>query len=269
MDSENPETGKFTLTQAARSTSAAPTYFNGKRIDAQEKETYFYDGGVFANNPVAIGLELALIKTSLKNIRLISISTGTARSSEDSNWTSDILGLLTKSKEEIQQESYLSQWYDKTKGWFSKKGVDVLTEYKFLDDEGGDKKGVLDWMNIELLACLAMDLQKQNETMMSYYEPILNKSDGTNRYWRLDPTLKEPIDLADASQLGTLEQVAHDYINENESMLNEIANDVSVKIDIVDKMLSKIKGLVNDLSNHRVDESKKLEITQLLSTLRL
>jgi len=59
---ENPLTNDFLMRQVARSTSAAPTYFEPCRIASGDDKPYWalVDGGVFANNPAMCAFAEAL-----------------------------------------------------------------------------------------------------------------------------------------------------------------------------------------------------------------
>ena len=124
---------------AARSTSAAPTYFDPLIID---KDHFNYDGGIFANNPAIWGLIVASQQAKLEDITLISVGTGKAdvnRVDEDmdkeiNNNIQDNFWLKTL-KKTITSAAY----------W---KGVNVT------DDDGKVKRGVADWINAEVILSL-------------------------------------------------------------------------------------------------------------------
>lgn len=63
------EDQNYTVLGAGRSTSAAPTYFEGYKGKN-------FDGGVFANDPKYWGFSLALLHTPIENIRVMSFGTG-------------------------------------------------------------------------------------------------------------------------------------------------------------------------------------------------
>ncbi len=68
------------LLDVAMATSAAPTYFPPHRINAAGNDYgYFADGGMFANNPVLNGINVAIATrpdVRLDNIQAVSIGTG-------------------------------------------------------------------------------------------------------------------------------------------------------------------------------------------------
>lgn len=196
---------------------------------------------------------MALLHTSVDNIRLISVSTGSAKCAEDKNFSELFKNVTQKSKEDLNQENLFSQWYQKTTGWLCKKSVDYLDSYKFLDDEGGPKNGPFDWLNIELLSCLAFDIQKQHDIMFQYYGPRLNH-DG-KRYWRLDPIMDEEVDLADAAKSPLLEQIAQDYIKNNPDEFSEIVEELLKPVSLIDKMINKLNLMVSELQQEMSREN--------------
>lgn len=80
----------YPLWQIARSTSAAPTYFEPSKIDKGANDFLaLIDGGVIANNP-SICAYVEAMKAKPKNILLVSIGTGTLekpiRYDDAKNW---------------------------------------------------------------------------------------------------------------------------------------------------------------------------------------
>lgn len=67
---------KMPAWEAARATSAAPTFFQGHRFGRD----YYLDGGLFANNPVMLAIIEALhvYDLSIEQIKVLSIGTGNA-----------------------------------------------------------------------------------------------------------------------------------------------------------------------------------------------
>jgi len=75
FDSENEADKNRTVLGVGRATSAAPTYFEGSKM---EEGKIYYDGGCFANDPSSWGLVLASTKVKLDSVRLVSVGTGYA-----------------------------------------------------------------------------------------------------------------------------------------------------------------------------------------------
>jgi hypothetical protein len=70
----------FLMRDAARATSAAPTYFEPARLPAATPRGFhaLVDGGVYANNPAMCAYVEALCKWSPERIVLVSLGTGEA-----------------------------------------------------------------------------------------------------------------------------------------------------------------------------------------------
>lgn len=69
----------FKMWQAAAATSAAPTFFDAAFIarHSDNSKKYHVDGGIFANNPIQIGINRLLEKgIKLEDIEVVSIGTG-------------------------------------------------------------------------------------------------------------------------------------------------------------------------------------------------
>jgi uncharacterized protein len=68
----------FPITQVARATSAAPTYFEPCKIDTPEGTNYYalVDGGVFANNPTMCAYVDAKIAHPKADFLVVSLGTG-------------------------------------------------------------------------------------------------------------------------------------------------------------------------------------------------
>jgi patatin-like phospholipase/acyl hydrolase len=64
------------MKQAARATSAAPTYFEPERLTADGTEFALCDGGVFANNPAMSAYAEARRRHPRARVRLVSLGTG-------------------------------------------------------------------------------------------------------------------------------------------------------------------------------------------------
>ena len=95
----------FAMRDAARSTSAAPTYFEPARVPTSGATGYqaLVDGGVYANNPAMCAYVEALCKWTPERIVLLSLGTGEAvqpipyKSAKDwglVNWAQPILNVV-------------------------------------------------------------------------------------------------------------------------------------------------------------------------------
>ncbi len=87
LESDDAQFDHLTLTDVARATSAAPTYFKPKSLrlrapDGRLSETFLIDGGIYKNNPAALAFSKAekifgRQEILDRGIILISIGTGT------------------------------------------------------------------------------------------------------------------------------------------------------------------------------------------------
>ena len=95
------------LWQAARATSAAPTYFPPFEVDWAGQRRSFVDGGVWANNPAGVAIVESLALTSARGLTgtsvvMVSLGTGVAPPGvlfdADASWLGsarDLAGLAT------------------------------------------------------------------------------------------------------------------------------------------------------------------------------
>ncbi len=73
------DTYDCTIVEAARATSAAPTYFKGIRIKGRGATGYYVDGGLLCNNPIHFVLDEAEFAFSSHGISsIVSLGTGAA-----------------------------------------------------------------------------------------------------------------------------------------------------------------------------------------------
>lgn len=72
------ESYNFLMRDAARATSAAPTYFEPEGIDKEEKRYALIDGGMFANNPAMCAFVDAIreFNRGLDEVFMVSLGTG-------------------------------------------------------------------------------------------------------------------------------------------------------------------------------------------------
>lgn len=92
----------FTVKEAARATSAAPTYFPPAIIyDKNEnKKRYLIDGGIYANNPVLVAYsEARKLYPNCKKFHILSLSTASNEySMEDIDISGGLMGWIDPSK---------------------------------------------------------------------------------------------------------------------------------------------------------------------------
>jgi len=77
LSSEDEETRDVSILEAARATSAAPTYFPAMNVHLKSKEMLAVDGGIAANNPAELAyFDIEKKFGNSKKINLISLGTG-------------------------------------------------------------------------------------------------------------------------------------------------------------------------------------------------
>ncbi len=179
----------FRVTDVARSTSAAPTYFEPAKIKSRSGQRFhFIDGGVFANNPTLCAYAEArklkfseLLKRddkpdlpSAKNMLIVSIGTGT-----------------------VKKPYHFSELKD---------------------------VGQLGWIQpvIDIL------MSGNSETVDYQLKQIYSTLSGSNKkdYYRLEPPLREALsemDVASSINLENLRQAGLWFVNKNKETLDEIA----------------------------------------------
>jgi patatin-like phospholipase/acyl hydrolase len=83
IKSFHPEHRTLAMWQAARATSAAPTYFEPADLPIESGRAVLVDGGVFVNNPAASAYAEAVRGWTNEDILLVSIGTGSETGSYD------------------------------------------------------------------------------------------------------------------------------------------------------------------------------------------
>lgn len=179
----------FRVKDIARSTSAAPTYFEPAKIHSQSGQTfYFIDGGMFANNPALCAYaEVRKLKfsellgrndkpdlPSAKDMLLISIGTGT-----------------------------------------------VKKPYYYNDLKNA---GQLGWIQPVIDILMSGNTETVDYQLKQMYKTLSRKH--KNDYYRLEPSLREAMpdmDLATTINLENLRQAGLWYVNKNKETLDEIA----------------------------------------------
>jgi patatin-like phospholipase/acyl hydrolase len=105
---------EFTVAQAARATSAAPTYFPPAIVydKKEDKRRYLIDGGIIANNPVLMAYsEARKLYPNCKKFHILALSTASNDyAMEDVDVTGGLMGWIDPSKgAPIQKISATSQ----------------------------------------------------------------------------------------------------------------------------------------------------------------
>jgi patatin-like phospholipase/acyl hydrolase len=178
----------FKMTQVARATSAAPTYFEPTRILSPKQMAYsLVDGGVFANNPSVLAYAEAK--------ELYKIRTGRA------------INDLPKPEEGIPY-FMLSLGTGRT-----------YNPYKYEDAKGW---GAPKWIR-PMIDILMQGVSETVDYQMRYLLP--DDPDGTPRYRRINPLIPAELsemDNADADNIKGLMQKAQEAIEDNTEELDRI-----------------------------------------------
>ncbi|MGJ8591198.1 MAG: patatin-like phospholipase family protein [Aquaticitalea sp.] len=182
----------FKVKDIARSTSAAPTYFEPAKIHSESGQTfYFIDGGMFANNPTLCAYAEArklkfseLLKRedkpdfpSAKDMLTISIGTGT-----------------------IKKPYYFNEL--KT-------------------------AGKLEWIQPVIDILMSGNSETVDYQLKQMYKTLSRNH--KNDYYRLEPSLREALpdmDVATTVNLENLRQAGLWYVNKNKETLDEIASKI-------------------------------------------
>ncbi len=179
----------FKVKDVARSTSAAPTFFEPAKIQSESGQTYYFiDGGVFANNPTLCAYaEARKLKFSTllerddkpdlptaKDMLIVSIGTGT-----------------------------------------------VKKPYHFLELKNA---GELGWIQPVIDILMSGNSETVDYQLSQMYKTLTGNN--KNDYYRLEPSLREAfpeMDLASTINLENLRQAGLWFINKNKEMLDDIA----------------------------------------------
>ena len=182
----------FKIRDVARSTSAAPTYFEPAKVQSQSGQTfYFIDGGMFANNPALCAYAEArklkfseILKRedkpdlpSAKDMITVSVGTGT-----------------------------------------------VKKPYYFSDLKNA---GELGWIQPVIDILMSGNTETVDYQLAQMYETLSGKN--KNNYYRLEPSLREALsemDLATSANLENLKQAGLWFVNKNNETLDEIAGKI-------------------------------------------
>lgn len=198
----------FPLTDIARSTSAAPTFFKPSVLETEENgQVSFVDGGVFANNPAILAYSEAkeLWKRSRKR-EVIEMNSGTTKgfnpvvSADDDDFPFFMLSIGTGYTKSSIDGTIASEW--RNKDWFEPLMTDIFM------------RGVAE------------------STHFTMQHLLPDYQNGDKRYVRLDMELPESSAAMDNSapeNLKNLERIAEIFIEKNRKLLMGICDKLSVK----------------------------------------
>jgi uncharacterized protein len=190
----------FPIRTVARSTSAAPTYFQPSIVNYKEgDDVAFVDGGVFANNPSILAYAEAkeLWNTQMANIKVApeknSKAFGAKASPSDHDLPFYLLSIGTG---------------------YTTNPIDGLKANKFRNK---------DWFEPLMTNIFMRSVAESTHYTMQYLLP--SYSSKTNRYQRLDFEIQKEIsnmEDASAENIERLLEAADRYIENNKSILDSI-----------------------------------------------
>jgi uncharacterized protein len=182
----------------ARSTSAAPTFFNPSEVDIDGQKTALVDGGVFANNPalIAYGEAKELWRISKKKKKTKSSNANTTEDNDDLPFFMLSIG-TGNTKKSISLEDVKDKI---TKNWLEHLLKNVLME----------------------------GVAESTHYVMQHILP--NYEGGEPRYIRLNVDIPEEysqMDNISDENIEALKNIAEAYINQNKEKLSLIADIIS------------------------------------------
>ncbi len=193
----NPDAEDFPMKEVARSTSAAPTYFEPNQVTRGDIELALIDGGVFANNPSTLAyceakeiFDRGDFKESGRNLRDFSGDAVQAREILEPFY---MLSLGTGYAHEPIK-------YKKAKNW-----------------------GLVQWAR----PVISIMMQGSSDSVHYQMRQLLpEKMDGTARYNRMDITNMRPehiaMDNAKPENIVQLKKYATEYIERSSRRIDEV-----------------------------------------------
>ncbi len=192
----------FFLRQVARATSAAPTFFKPAKVQYENKENAFVDGGVFANNPAILAYCEA--KELWKN-------------------------KLTQPKAENAKPYEAEAAADDTDLPFYMLSIGCGHYPAAIDFSNADKWRTKDWIQPLLTNVFMQSVAESTHFSMQYLMPPYK--DGTVRYQRLDEIKLDAatasMDDASAENIKALQAIAEKYVSDNKAILDQICTTLS------------------------------------------
>ena len=200
----DPENENFRLRDIARSTSAAPTYFEPELVKLdQVKRLALIDGGVFANNPAMLAYTEAL--------ELMQQSKRGGKSVQKSKTLETLTAKRTWTAHTMPARNQPSEMFMLSIGT----GL-VRLPYKY---EEAKSWGFAQWLR----PCLDILSQGVSETVDYQMQYVLPPGpDGTPYYVRLSPDIPEKnSELSDVSakNIATLKAIAAETVEKNKNWI--------------------------------------------------
>jgi patatin-like phospholipase/acyl hydrolase len=199
----NPEAENFLLRDIARSTSAAPTYFQPNALPWSESNRLaLVDGGVFANNPSMLAYTEAVELMRQRKQTPVSAPTSTDYdASEFESFTTQV----TAEKSDI---FILSIGTGR-----------IVKPYRYEDAKSW---GMTQWLR-PIIDILMQGVSETVDYQMQYVLPPA--PDGRKQYVRLNPVIpEENSEMADVSEknIAALKAIAQKTVEENEALIEEV-----------------------------------------------
>jgi uncharacterized protein len=195
VDAVKYPSSNFKIKDVARSTSAAPTYFEPSHVQSDDGKSWtLVDGGVFANNPAlcaysealkidfpAVGANPAKGRPSgAKDMLLVSLGTGSVKK---------------------------SYHYDHFK-----------------------RAGAVKWLEPVIDILMSGNSETVTYELQQIYGTLADAND-KNSFYRLEPALLEAcseMDVATPENIGHLQDAGLDFVAKHRDQLNEIVEKVAV-----------------------------------------
>jgi len=198
----NPETENFLLRDIARSTSAAPTYFEPNPLPwTDDNILALVDGGVFANNPSMLAYAEAVELMRAKKHSGTVVSPGPAVSDEFESFSAAVSS-------------------DESDIFMLSLGTGrVVKPYRYEDAKSW---GMTQWLR-PILDILMQGVSETVDYQMNYVLPP--DSDGSKHYIRINPDIpEENSEMSDVSEknIRGLQAVAQRAVQENSALIDEV-----------------------------------------------
>lgn len=200
----SPETDNFLLRDIARSTSAAPTYFQPNALPWSQNDILaLVDGGVFANNPSMLAYTEAV--ELLRQRRQAAATATAAAGPVESEDLESFTATVTSEKTDI---FILSLGTGR-----------IVKPYRYADAKSW---GATQWLR-PILDILMQGVSETVDYQMQYVLPP--RPDGTKQYVRLNPLIpEENSEMSDVSEknIAALQTIARQAIADNDALIDEV-----------------------------------------------
>lgn len=204
---QNPQAENFPLLDIARSTSAAPTYFEPNALPwVNGDKLTLVDGGVFANNPSMLAYAEA---TEMLRAKPSAVAAATTASKQH-----DVV-------DDLDLEAFVPTVSTGASDIFmlSLGTGRVVRPYRY---ESAKSWGMAQWIR-PIIDILMQGVSESVDYQMNYVLPP--HADGTKHYVRINPVIPEECsEMSDVSEknIQGLQAVARQAVEENEALIEEV-----------------------------------------------